>query len=133
VGVGNLGRAVLDYFTVRRLSLDIVAAFDTDPAKVNRVVHGVRAYPMEALPAVVQAQDIQVGVLTVPAAFAQSTADALLAAGVRSFLNFAPVPIRMPHRTYVEDMDITTSMEKAAFFARVLATTPGGSHEHNSD
>ncbi|MCX5772692.1 MAG: redox-sensing transcriptional repressor Rex, partial [Candidatus Hydrogenedentes bacterium] len=36
VGVGNLGKAILSYFAGRRPRLSIEAAFDTDPAKVNR-------------------------------------------------------------------------------------------------
>jgi redox-sensing transcriptional repressor len=48
VGVGNLGRAILAYFTGRRPNLSIVAAFDRDPNKVNRVIHGCRCYPVES-------------------------------------------------------------------------------------
>ncbi|MBN2426444.1 MAG: hypothetical protein JXB44_15580, partial [Calditrichaceae bacterium] len=35
VGVGNLGRAILSYFSYQQPYLDIVAAFDIDPIKVN--------------------------------------------------------------------------------------------------
>jgi redox-sensing transcriptional repressor len=126
VGVGNLGRAILDYFAVRRPPLSIVAAFDIDPAKVDRVVHGCRAYRMDKLAEVTRELGITVGVLTVPAAAAQDVAESMLAAGVRSFLNFAPAPLRLPPRSFVEEMDITASMEKAAYFARALAAERGG-------
>ena len=49
VGIGNLGRAILVYFTGRRPKLSIAAAFDTDPHKVNRVIHGCRCYPKQQL------------------------------------------------------------------------------------
>jgi redox-sensing transcriptional repressor len=42
VGVGNLGRALIAYFSGRRPKLDIAAGFDSDPAKVNRVIRGPR-------------------------------------------------------------------------------------------
>jgi redox-sensing transcriptional repressor len=131
VGAGNLGRAILDYFAVRRPPLSIVAAFDIDPVKMNRILHGCRTYGMDKLAEVIRELEITVGVLTVPASVAQEVAESMLAAGVRSFLNFAPVPLRLPPRTFVEEMDIAASMEKAAYFARALAVERGGRHEHH--
>lgn len=117
-GVGNLGRALLDYFTIWRPQLRIVAAFDTDPAKTGRVIHRCRVHPLADLEPVVRAQGISVGVITVPASAAQRVAESMLAAGIRGFLNFAPTPLHLPAEAYVEEMDITTSMEKVAYFAR---------------
>ena len=121
VGIGNLGRAILAYFSGRRPHLSIVAAFDTDPNKVNRVILGCHCYGMEELPRLVEEKDIRVGVITVPAAAAQSAAEALVAAGVRGLLNFAPVRLWVPAHTYVEDIDMTMSLEKVAYFARERA------------
>jgi redox-sensing transcriptional repressor len=118
VGVGNLGRAILAYFTGRRPNLSIVAAFDRDPNKVNRVILGCRCYPVEELEAVVTARGIEVGILTVPAAAAQPIAEGLVACGVRGLLNFAPVSLRVPPEVYVEDLDMAISLERAAYFAR---------------
>ena len=117
VGVGNLGRALLAYFSGRRPKLTIDAAFDTDPAKVNRVIHGCRCYPLEELVSVVQQQGIQVGIITVPSDFAQLVADKLCQAGVVGIVNFAPVRLRVLKHIYVEDIDMTMSLEKVAYFA----------------
>lgn len=118
VGVGNLGRAILTYFAGRRPNLAIVAAFDTDPYKVNRVIHGCHCYGMDDLGRVVRDQDIKVAILTVPAGVAQPVADTLVSAGVRGILNFAPARLRVPPHTYVEDIDMTVTLEKVAYFAR---------------
>ena len=118
VGVGNLGKAILSYFVGRRPRLSIEAAFDTDPAKVNRVIHGCRCYPLDDLERVVQSMGIEIGVLTVPADQAQGVADYLVQSGVRGILNFAPVRLSLPEHVYVEDIDMTMSLEKVAFFAR---------------
>ncbi len=119
-GVGNLGRALLDYFTIWRPQLRIVAAFDTDPDKVGRVIHRCRVWPLSDLESVVREQGINVGVITVPASSAQRVAETMLGAGIRGILNFAPTPLHLPKEAYVEEMDITTSMEKVAYFARTL-------------
>ena len=125
-GVGNLGRALLDYFTTWRPQLRIVAAFDTDPEKINRVIHRCRVWPLEQLPEIVREHNISVGVLTVPAAATPRVAELLVNAGVRGFLNFAPTPLHLPAGAYVEEMDITTSMEKVAYFARRMAPPKAG-------
>jgi redox-sensing transcriptional repressor len=118
VGVGNLGRAVLTFFAGRRPNLAIVAAFDRDPAKTGRVLHGCRCFLAEDMPRVVKELKIAIAILAVPAAEAQAVADQLVAAGVRGLLNFAPTPLRVPPNVYVEDMDMTAGLEKVAFFAR---------------
>jgi redox-sensing transcriptional repressor len=129
IGIGNLGRAILDYFVLRHPPLSIIAAFDTDPAKVDRVIHGCRTYGVDRLADVIRELEITVGVLTVPSAVVQEVAESMYAAGVRSFLNFAPVPLRLPPKTFVEEMDIAACMEKAAYFARALTGERGRMHE----
>jgi redox-sensing transcriptional repressor len=118
VGVGNLGRAILTYFAGRRPKLTIVAAFDSDPLKYNRVIQGCRYYSIEHLPEMVRELDITIGVITVPANEAQWVADRLVHAGIRGILNYAPVRIRVPSTVYVEDIDMTMALEKVAYFAR---------------
>ena len=127
VGVGNLGKAILSYFAGRRPNLQIVAAFDSDPYKVNRVIHGCRCYSMENLPDVARGQTIRLAIITVPAQAAQGVADALVQAGIRGILNFAPVRLRVPPHVHVEDIDMTVSLEKVAYFAR-----QGGERESRS-
>jgi redox-sensing transcriptional repressor len=119
VGVGNLGKAILSYFAGRRPNLQIVAAFDNDAYKVNRVIHGCRCYSMENLYEVTQGQSIRLAIITVPAQAAQDVADALVQAGIRGILNFAPVRLRVPMHIYAEDIDMTVSLEKVAYFARL--------------
>ena len=116
VGVGNLGKALLSYFSGGRSNLVIAAAFDTDPDKAGRLFHGCRCYRIEEMSQVLHKEKIKVGVLTVPAEFAQSIAGKLVAADVRGILNFAPVPLQVPASVYVENVDVTMYLEKVAFF-----------------
>lgn len=118
VGLGNLGRAIIAYFHGRRPKLTIVAAFDTDTSKVNRLFYGCRCYPADQLQSVAEEQHINLAVIAVPAEEAQHVADALIAAGVMGILNFAPVPLRVPQHVYVQDIDVTMLLEKTAYFAR---------------
>jgi redox-sensing transcriptional repressor len=117
VGVGNLGRAILAFFTGRRPNLKIAAAFDKDPFKTGRLIMGCHCYPADELHAIIHKSAITMGVIAVPAGAAQTVADQLVDAGVCGILNFAPIPLRVPPRIYVEDIDLTTSLDKVAYFA----------------
>ncbi len=118
VGLGNLGRAILAYFSGRHRRLVIKAAFDKDPTKTGRVLHGCRCYPMEELKEVIRREHILAAILTVPASEAQRVADELVAAGVKGILNFAPSTLRVGGDVYVETKDLTMAIEKVAYFAQ---------------
>ena len=119
VGSGRLGQAILAYFRGRRPKLSFSVAFDADESKTGRTIHGCPCHPLADLPRLIAEKEITVAVLAVPAREAQTACDALVRAGVRSVLNFAPVRLRVPRGIHVEDMDMTTALEKAAYFARV--------------
>lgn len=117
VGVGNLGRAILAYYTNRQPWVRFVAAFDRDPDKANRIIHGCRVFSFDQAEDVLGREGIRAAVITVPAAEAQRVADRLVLAGVRSFLNFAPVRLHLPTGAYVEDIDMTTALDRVAYYA----------------
>ena len=125
IGVGNLGRALLAFFRGRRPKLEVRAAFDSDPAKVNEVVSGCKVYSVGRLRTVVKDKSISIAIIAVPAPEAQAVADACAEAGVKGILNFAPIPLKVPPSVYVSDIDLTMALEKAAFFARPLRPGKG--------
>ncbi len=122
VGVGHLGRALLHYFAGRRPKLSIAAAFDVDPHKVDRLYHGVRSHPLERLEEIVAAEGISLAILAAPADVAQDLAERLQRAGVVGILNLAPIPLKLGPAVFVEQLDITMSVEKVAYFARQQQT-----------
>ena len=115
VGVGNLARALLRYRGFQDQGFQIVALFDTDPAKIGRLVEGLTVEPLAALAARVPELRIELGVLTVPSEPAQAIADALIAAGVKGLLNFAPVLLRTPPTVRVVAVDLAIQLEQLAF------------------
>lgn len=117
-GVGNLGRAILAYLSGRTSQFIITAAFDSDPTKVNRVIHGCRCYPVDELVDIVREENIQVGIVAVPASEAQKVVNEFCRGGVLGLMNFAPVRVRVPVGVYVENLDVMAALERVAFFAR---------------
>jgi redox-sensing transcriptional repressor len=107
-GVGNLGSALLGYPEFKRHGLNILAAFDRDPAKINSAVHGVPVLPVDAIEAEVPRLGVITAILTVPSAFAQETADALVKAGIRGIWNFTNVKLKVPDGVAVQKEDLSS-------------------------
>jgi redox-sensing transcriptional repressor len=118
VGVGNLARALLRYRGFQERGFRIVALFDADPAKVGQTVDGLTVHAAEAIPAVVAATGAELGLVAVPSEAAQSAADALVSAGVRGILNFAPVILRLPPHVSLVAVDLTVQLEQLAFLVQ---------------
>jgi redox-sensing transcriptional repressor len=110
VGAGGLGGALLGYQRFNRYGLNIVAAFDNDPAKIGRPVADKPVYPLDKLSDLARRLKIQLGILTVPAAAAQEAADRLVAGGVRAIWNFAPVALDLPADVIVQNEDLFESL-----------------------
>jgi len=125
VGMGNLGRAIVKYFSGRNPKLSIVAAFDNDPNKIGRTVHGCFCHDIAEIAQVVAGLSIRLGVITVPAEAAQDIARLLVNAGITGILNFAPTHLHLGEDAYVEDIDLTMSMEKVAYFGQ-MGDSPDG-------
>ena len=116
VGAGHLGRALIAFLEARRSTLKIVAAFDSNPAKCHRIHSGVMCHPMEALDEVAARERITLAILCVPAQAAQGAADQLVHAGIKGILNFAPVALRVPVHVALEELVLTSYLEKLAYF-----------------
>ena len=93
VGVGNLGHALIQNFRFKDIGFSLEAAFDVSPSLINTTVAGVPVLDMAELDAFVEEHRPDVAVLTVPKAFAQSTANRLINLGVRGFWNFTNVEL----------------------------------------
>ena len=118
IGVGNLGRAIISYFNGKRAKLSIVAAFDLDPDKINRIVSGVYCYHLNQLDEIISKENISIAVITVPHDQAVKVADKLVRAGIKGILNYTSMPLNVASHVYVEEYDIITSLEKTAYFGR---------------
>jgi redox-sensing transcriptional repressor len=118
VGIGNLGRALASYFKGKRSKLNLVASFDTDPQKINKVVAGVKCYPHNEMEKILKELDIRIAIITVPPAFAKETADELVRNGIKGILNFTTVSVTVPSWVFLEEYDMITSIEKVAYFVK---------------
>lgn len=110
VGAGSMGSALLGYRKFEECGLRIVAAFDADPAKVGRKIHGKHVLALERLTDLARRMHVLIGIVTVPAAQAQAVADRLVAGGIRAIWNFAPVRLQVPDNVIVHNEDLYCSL-----------------------
>ena len=118
VGVGNLGRAIISYFTGKRTKLSIIAAFDINPEKIDRVYAGVHCYHYDRLQEIVKKEKICIGIITTPSNESAKVADNLVISGIKGILNFTPAPVNVSSHVYLEEYDMITSLEKVAYFVK---------------
>jgi redox-sensing transcriptional repressor len=115
VGVGNLGRALLRYRGFQQQGFRFVALFDLDPTKVGQWVEGLEVHAPKEMSAVIRVTDAELGLVAVPSDAAQAVADALVAAGIRGILNFAPVVLQLPPSVSRVAVDLAVQLEQLAF------------------
>ncbi len=118
IGIGNLGRALAGYFRGKRSKLNLVASFDNDNQKINKVISGVKCFPYHDLQKIVEELNIEIAILTVPADFAREIAEEVVRYGIKGILNFTTVPLNVPSGVFLEEYDMITSIEKVAYFVK---------------
>lgn len=106
VGIGNLGRALAASGIWSRAGFSLAAIFDRDPSVVGTEVGGLKVRSTAEIFGVVKAEDINAGVIAVPAPFAQEVANLMVSAGIRAIWNFAPVKLTVPEGVVVENQSL---------------------------
>jgi redox-sensing transcriptional repressor len=129
VGAGNLGRALANYGGFASRGFRIAALLDSDPEVVGSQIgrHVVRH--SDDIELTVARDGVSIGVIATPAAAAQGVCERLVAAGVTSILNFAPVVLKVPSGVDVRKVDLSIELQILAFHAQrraVVQVAVGG-------
>jgi len=115
IGVGNLGQALAGYAGFATRGFRIAALLDADPVRVGSHVRGLLVRDIAELDDVVAENAITIGVLAVPASAAQDVCDRLVAVGVTSILNFAPVVLAVPPHVHLRKVDLAAELQILSF------------------
>ena len=116
IGIGNLGHALANYrgFTAR--GFRIAALLDADASKVGEPVAGLAVRGLDDLPEVVAEHGVTIGIIATPSTAAQDVADRLVAAGVKSILNFAPAVLNVPRGVSLRKVDLSIELQILTFY-----------------
>ena len=102
LGMGHLGQAITKYFNGKGLKLKITAA----------------CYHMDTFEEVVEDKDISIVIVSSPTKVAPTLVLPIINAGIKGVLNFTSTPLNFPQGIIVENYDITTLLEKVAYFVK---------------
>ncbi len=116
VGVGDLGHAIARYAGFSNRGFHIVLAFDIDAKKVGHRLGELTIRGMDEMEAAVREAGVKIAMLTVPAAAAQEVAEALVKAGVRAILNYAPISLAVPDNVRVEAIDPILRLQHMTYY-----------------
>jgi redox-sensing transcriptional repressor len=118
VGAGNLGRALANYGGFATRGFRVAAMIDSDPLVIGTTIAGHRVFAADEIERVVAKYGVMIAAITAPAVAAQGICDRLVAAGVTSILNFAPVVLNVPEGVDVRKVDLSIELQILAFHAQ---------------
>ena len=109
VGAGKLGQALMGYKGFDAYGLNILAAFDAAPAG-DKTDDGKPIYNMKKLQQFCRENSVLMGIITVPAPYAQQVCDQLIECGIKAIWNFAPTHLDVPENILVQNENMATSL-----------------------
>jgi redox-sensing transcriptional repressor len=118
VGLGNLGSALANYGGFGDRGFPIAALVDADPSKVGSRYGEFTVRSLDELNDIVRNEGIEIGIVATPASAAQSVADRLVQAGIRSILNFAPTLITVPEDVNLRKVDLALELQVLSFYGQ---------------
>lgn len=118
-GVGGLGSAIINHDEFRGHGLNIVAAFDVDPARIGWRIHGVEVLPINKLIDLAKRMHVTMGVITVPGSQAQAIADLFVAAGITRIWSFATTILSVPDHVTVQREDLSAGLAELLVRANI--------------
>ncbi|TRZ36193.1 redox-sensing transcriptional repressor Rex [Niallia circulans] len=122
IGVGNLGVAFLNYNFLKNNNTKIEVAFDIAEDKVGQPIGDVSIHHMDDLEKVILEHDIQVAILTVPAAVAQTITDRLVDSSIKGILNFTPARLSVPASVRIHHIDLAVELQSLVYFLKHYPT-----------
>ena len=118
-GMGNFGRAMLEYNGFEAYGFDIVCGFDHNNDRVGNSINGKPVRHIDQLESFCKENDIRIGIITVPETAAQEVCDRMAEAGIKFILNFAAVHLNAPKGVAVHNENISLTL---AMLARCSAS-----------
>lgn len=115
VGVGDLGRAVADYFNHQGTKLQVAATFRIGK-EPGMQFPDVRCYNISRMKEIMRQENIELCVLAMPNSFVTDISKTIVESGVKGILNFTSSHLKVPKEIYVEHYDMISKLEKLAYF-----------------
>ncbi len=118
IGVGRLGRSIINYPGFEPEGFRVVCAFDSDPHLIGQVAGGLLVHNFANFKEVAAAEQVHIAILAVPAPVAQEVIDRLVDADISAILNYAPKSAIVPPNIRVRNVDPVVSLQSMTYYLR---------------
>ena len=109
VGVGKLGRALLEFDEFQKFGIEIAAAFDSNEQIIS-LAGKTDILPMKQFEYFCKTQNIQLGIITVGEGSAQVVCDQMVQSGIIAIWNFAPCKLKVPAGILLQNENLALSL-----------------------
>jgi redox-sensing transcriptional repressor len=121
IGAGSLGSALARYRGFAEQGFKLVAMFDASPNKIDHSFgEGRKVQDVAELERFLEAEHVDIAIITVPGHAAQSIIDRLVSGPedrrVPAILNFAPVKVLTPKDVFVRQVDFSSELMSLSFY-----------------
>ena len=116
-GLGNIGKALIQYKGFAKRNMQLVAGFDINPAKLKKNCRLPVFHP-DKIPMVVKKEQVPIGIIAVPEQAAQEVCNIMVDAGIKGILNFAPVILKTPSDVVVQNISVCGELEALVYVTR---------------
>jgi redox-sensing transcriptional repressor len=110
VGLGNLGRALVNSENFLIAGARLVGLYDSSPEVIGTEIRGLTVGDIDG-----PLEPASLAVLCVPASAAQAAADRLIESDIHAILNFAQQVISVPIGTAVRYVDVSIELQILAY------------------
>lgn len=116
VGAGDLGTAIAHYKGFSDRGFHIACVFDASPKRIGQKIGQFTVLSIDDLKTTIQARNIKLGMIAVPAEYAQQVAEQLIDAGIKGILNYAPINLNVPSDVRVQYIDPVVHLQRMTFY-----------------
>jgi redox-sensing transcriptional repressor len=114
VGRGNIGSSLANYRGFIQRQINIVATFDIDPSK-QRPRSEVPVYNVDRMEEIINRFSVRTAIIAVPDIAAQLVCDQLVKCGIKGIINFAPVILKVPDDTVLNNVNLSDEIESVIY------------------
>ena len=115
-GVGNIGRALINFNEFKTQGFHFTALFDNDPKKIGTEIAGLKVHSIDDVCTVIKNKEIEIVIVAVPTKMAQDVIDVFVKCGARAFLNFAQLTIKVPDNVLVKNENMSIELEALSYY-----------------
>ena len=110
IGAGSLGQALAKHTNFERKGFKIIGIFDVNSQIIGKKIRDIEIRHLETLPDFAKENTVDIAAITVPETYANEVAYKVTGLGITGLWNFAPVELKVPQGTVVENIHLSDSL-----------------------